>query len=120
VILNVGDINFQNTPWIPLPLAGGAQAYSTANTPEYCKRGGVVYIQGALKNITTVGTVFANLPVGYRPSKGVAFACVTSGKEYAQWVIETTGTVKLDDVSQTALPAAGDWFPITVSFVAGG
>ncbi|MBT2728401.1 hypothetical protein J7E63_15840 [Bacillus sp. ISL-75] len=116
VVIGVGDIDFKNTPWITLPLQTPAVTYSAGSIPEYKKKGGTVFVQGTIKGLTAAGTAVATLPVGYRPSKQLAYSLPTSGKNFAQWTIDTNGAITLDDVSQTAAPTATDWFPITFCF----
>jgi hypothetical protein len=116
VILEVGDIAFQNTPWINLPLASGISDWTANNNARYKRKGGVLYLNGAVKGITTIGKVIGTLPSGYRPLQSHSFANPTSGKNFARWVIDTDGTITLENVSQVAAPASGDWFPIHTCF----
>lgn len=115
VLLAVGDIAFQNTPWLNLTLQGGAVKYSATTTPQYKKKGGVVYIKGAITNLTSPTVTIATLPDGYRP-RGTShnYAMPTTGSQFARWAINTDGTIKLEAVNTTI--AAGDWFPINTCF----
>jgi len=116
VILAVGDIDFKNDPWINLPLGSGISDWTAANNARYKRKGGVVYLNGAVKGVTTTGKVVGTLPSGYRPLQSHSFANPTSGKNFARWVVDTDGTITLENVSQTTAPAAGDWFPIHTCF----
>jgi hypothetical protein len=115
VQLAVGDILYQNAPWTNLTLQGGAQVYSTGTTPQYKKKGGVVFLKGAIKNLTAAGTIIGTLPDGYRP-RGTShnYAMPTSGSQFARWAVNTDGTIKLEAVNTTI--AVGDWFPINTCF----
>jgi len=115
--LNVGDIAYQNTPWLNLSLASGISDYTTGNNAKYKRKGGIVYIKGSVKGITALDKVIATLPVGYRPiGSAHSFTAPTSGKDHARWIINTDGTIQLENVTQTTLPLAADWFPIHTCF----
>lgn len=115
VQLAVGDILYQNTPWLNLTLQGGAKTYSTTTIPQYKKKGGVVYLKGAVTGLTAANTIISSLPVNYRP-KGTShnYAMPTTGSQFARWAINTDGTIELEAVNTTV--AAGDWFPINTCF----
>lgn len=118
VILEVGDISYQNAPWLNLSLQSGISDYTAGNNARYKRKGGVVYLQGAVKGITAIGKIIAYLPSGYRPvGQSHSWANPTSGKNFARWTIdEANGAITMENVSQTAAPAAGDWFPIHTCF----
>lgn len=117
VQLAIGDILYQNTPWINLPLSGVTE-YTTGTTPQYKRKGGVVYLKGAVKGITAVNKIIGTLPVNYRP-RGTShnYAMPTTGKGMARWAINTDGTIVLENTTDTAttIPAT-DWFPINTCF----
>lgn len=115
VVLSVGDIDFGKA-WIDLPLITGLSDYSASTPTKYMKKGNVVYICGALKGLTGIGTTVATLPTGFRPTVPMSFALPTSGKNFARWTVGTTGAIVIENVSQAAAPLATDWFPITMSF----
>lgn len=117
VTLEIGDVTYKNTPWLNLSLASGVVDYTSGNNARYKRKGGVVYLNGAVKGITSIGKVIATLPVGYRPiGQAHSFALPTSGKNFARWVIDTDGTITLENVSQVAAPTSTDWFPIHTCF----
>jgi hypothetical protein len=117
VILEVGDISFQNTPWLNLTLASGISDYTAGNNAKYKRKGGIVYLKGAVKGIVALDKVIATLPTGYRPTGSAhSFTAPTSGKNHARWIVNTDGTIQLENVSQAALPASGDFFPIHTCF----
>lgn len=116
-ILNVGDINFTNADWQNLSLSTGISDYTAGNNAKYKKKGGIVYLKGAVKGIVSLDRAIATLPVGFRPTgSSHNWTNPTSLKNHARWAVNTDGTIVLENVSQAALPAAGDWFPIHTSF----
>lgn len=115
--LNVGDINFTNAPWLNLSLSTGISDYTAGNNAKYKRKGDVVYLKGAVKGIVSLDRAIATLPVGYRPvGSSHNWTNPTSGKNHARWAVNTDGTIVLENVSQAALPASGDWFPIHTCF----
>jgi hypothetical protein len=116
-VLSVGDLTFKNVPWTSLTLASGISDYTTNTNVEYQKKGGVVYLRGAVKGITAINKIIGTLPVGFRPTAQTHnYAMPTSLKNFARWAINTDGTIVLENVSQTAAPASDDWFPIHTCF----
>ena len=111
-----------NTPtWTTLTLQNGAQVYTPGADPQFCKIGKVVYIQGAVKNITAPITI-ATLPVGFRPNRMThAFSQASSldannVATVARYEITPDGQIKYEGKSGSA-PVATTWFPIHTSFV---
>lgn len=115
VLLAVGDIAYQNTPWTNLTLQGGAKTYSTTTIPQYKKKGGVVYLKGAITGLTAANTIIGTLPANFRP-RGTShnYAMPTTGTQFARWAVNTDGTIELEGVNTTI--AVGDWFPINTCF----
>ncbi|MEM5647744.1 BppU family phage baseplate upper protein [Bacillus cereus] len=58
--------------WTNLTLINGATT-DAGNTPRYMRQGDVIYIVGAVTNVTDSMTI-ANLPTGLRPTSNCAFA----------------------------------------------
>ena len=111
-----------NTPtWTLLTLQNGAQVYTTGSDPQFCKIGKVVYIQGAVKNITAPITI-ATLPAGFRPNRMTHAFSQTSSLDannvatVARYEITPDGQIKYEGKSGSA-PVASTWFPIHTSFV---
>lgn len=103
--------------WQTLTLTGGALAYSAGYTCRYTKIGSTVYVEGAIKNLTTTGVTIGTLLAGYRPSQSVSFSLPTSGQEHARWTINSAGAIVLEQVTKDTAITTADWFPINMSFV---
>jgi hypothetical protein len=75
----VKNANAIQSAWIPLTLQNGWVADSGFSTPAYrLNELGEVELQGRIKNgTTTIGTVIATLPTGYRPSAQKSYAVVS-------------------------------------------
>lgn len=60
------SINYFDTGWLPLPLINGATKAGSANLPQYrlvtINDTNLLFIKGAVKNITSNTMVFAKLP----------------------------------------------------------
>ena len=108
----------KDSGWKTLPLASGVITYGTTQTPKYRRIGDVVYLQGAVKGITTLAKVIGTLPEGYRPTKSMSYAQNTSMQDshphFARIQIQTSGEIEIqastNDISATT------WFPIDTSF----
>lgn len=109
----------QSATWYNLPLSNGAQAWSSDVVPQYCKVGGVVYLRGAITNVSSTGLVLGTLPAGYRPSKTWNFIQNTSQKggfgNSARWAIGADGTITLEYVSSDVL-GSSVWLPLFTDF----
>lgn len=116
VQLAVGDILYQNSPWISLPLSGGALDYSASQDVRYKRKGGVVYLKGAVKNLTAANTIIGTLPSGYRPlGSSHSFAAPMSGASFVRWNIETDGTITAESNINNVWNA-DYWFPVHTCF----
>ncbi len=65
--------NDGETEWTNLPLTTGFSAASTARMPMYRLNGQNVELKGVVYRSTSTSTVFATLPVGFRPGYTVYF-----------------------------------------------
>ncbi|OOZ84967.1 BppU family phage baseplate upper protein [Bacillus cereus] len=102
--LNTGTITVadlktkKDTAWTNLTLINGATV-DAGNTPRYIRKGDVVYIVGAVTNITDSMTI-ANLPTGLKPTSNCAFAVdylSTDSKKYAGEInVRPDGRITLD------------------------
>lgn len=116
VVLEVGDIAYQNAPWTSLTLQGGAQDYSASNDVKYQRKGGVVYIKGAVKNLLAANTIVGTLPVGYRPQTAShIYAMPMSGSSFARWKVDIDGTITCEG-NLNNVWGADLWFPLHTSF----
>ncbi|MFT9870001.1 BppU family phage baseplate upper protein [Bacillus mobilis] len=102
--LNTGTITVadlktkKDTTWTNLTLINGATV-DAGNTPRYIRKGDVIYIVGAVTNITDSMTI-VNLPTGLRPTSNCAFAVAylsTDSKKYAGEInVRPDGRITLD------------------------
>lgn len=90
--------NDKDTTWTNLTLINGATV-DAGNTPKYIRKGDVIYIVGAVTNITDSMTI-VNLPTGLRPTSNCAFAVAylsTDSKKYAGEInVRPDGRITLD------------------------
>ncbi|WP_052137779.1 hypothetical protein [Heyndrickxia ginsengihumi] len=109
----------QSATWYNLPLSNGAKAYNSDVVPQYCKVGNIVYLRGAITNVSSTGLVLGTLPAGYRPSKTWNFIQNTSQKggfgNSARWAIGADGTITLEYVSSDVL-GSSVWLPLFTDF----
>lgn len=84
--------------WTNLTLINGATT-DAGNTPRYMRQGDVIYIVGAVTNVTDSMTI-ANLPTGLRPTSNCAFAVAylsTDSKKYTGEInVRPDGRITLD------------------------
>lgn len=111
-----------DTGWITLTPASNFETYSSGFEPKIRKINKVVYLQGALKPISTINagmsTTMFTLPTGYRPDKEMQFVC--QGSDVNKWVltVQPVGNCKVQrygTTSNMAIPG-GTWLPFSVSF----
>lgn len=100
--------------WVNFTLENNAQAYSDTLTPGLRKYGNQVYLRGCLKNITAVGTVFATLPVGYRPAM-TRYYTISTGSITVTIEIGINGQLKVANVIGTL--TAASLIPIDTNFI---
>jgi hypothetical protein len=84
--------------WTNLTLQNGWVVYSsTFNSPQYTKGSdGLVTVKGLIKSGTaTNGTVIANLPAGYRPSKKLIFSSVANS-HHARIDVASNGNITVE------------------------
>ena len=98
------DYNPSNpVTYITLGLQNGVQAYSAVQTPIVRKVGKFVELMGAVTNINTTGTVIANLPEAYRPSRPLFFTGITSTQggraRLVRWYITSNGELRFEGTS---------------------
>jgi hypothetical protein len=116
---NSMTISLDETPWTDLTLTGGAIVYATGSDPEFKKVGDQVYIQGAVKGLTGVGTTVATLPVGFRPTQSVSFCIPISnnnGAQFARWTISSAGAIVMESITAGASTSTTTWYSMTMSF----
>lgn len=110
--------------WLDITLSGNVQAYSSGTQPQYRKIGNVVYLRGAVKNITAANTTIGVLPTGYRPiSMSHNYIQLTSAESdspnFARLKVGTDGAIVMEAISTgiTATYNSADWYPINTSYI---
>lgn len=88
--IRVNNVEIADSGWLSLPIASGWTAYSSAWTPRYRKKNGMVEVRGGVKptSATTLGesvAVFGNLPSGYRPE--YEFTTLCQGSDRKIWLL---------------------------------
>lgn len=114
----------EDSGWLALPLSGNVLAYSTNVQPQYRKIGNVVYLRGAVKNVTSDNTTIGVLPIGYRPTNiSHQYIQATSNESgspnFSRIKVSTDGSIIVEGISTgiTATYNNTDWFPINTSFI---
>lgn len=102
--------------WVNFILENGATAYNASLTPGVRKYNNQIFLRGCLKNITAVGTVFATLPVGYRPAM-TRYYTIATGSVTITIEIGTNGQLKIANVIGTL--TANTLIPIDNQFILG-
>ena len=109
--------------WLDVTLSGDVQQYSNTSKPQYRKIGNVVYLRGAVKNVTSDNTTIGVLPAGYRPiDMSHQYIQATSNENnsanFSRIKIGTDGAIIIEAISTgiTATYNSTDWFPINTSF----
>lgn len=101
--------------WLDLTLLNGAEAYSTAQKPQYRKIGSVVYIRGVFKGVTSTPTVIGQLPVGYRPACKVIIPQMATGTRVDRIEYNTDGTINY--ATATIVTEEATWHSLHTSFL---
>lgn len=107
--------------WINFSLESGATAYSSSTKPGVRCINNRVYLRGAVKGVTSAGTVICTVPVAYRPAVDhtyiVPVISSTSVADTAAITISASnGQVKIVAVS-SSLPS-GAMIPIATEYLA--
>lgn len=91
--------------WINFTLESGVQSFDSTSTPAVRCNYNRIYLRGAVKNLTAVGTTICTLPIAYRPSQNHIWtsSAIGSGVVSATVTLEaqTTGSIKLIATSGT-------------------
>lgn len=122
------DWIYLGTAGAPALLNGWSDYGGAFASPRFCRRGGVVYIQGLVKT-GTLNSVIFTLPVGFRPSQTLLMSAIQStfdtgaasaGTAHTHAVSQSGGRldVKADGSVAQAGAATNAWQSICVSFPA--
>lgn len=109
----------QDSGWINFTLESGATAYNSSYKPAVRRVGDRVYLRGAFKGVTSLGSTICTLPVAYRPAMDHVFTTAAlSGTTVQDTVVMnvlTTGQIKLA-ASSGALSSSA-MIPMNTNFV---
>lgn len=107
--------------WINFTLESGATAYDSNNRPGVRCIGGRVYLRGAFKGVTSLGSTVCTLPVAYRPAMDHIFTTAaisgTTIQDSVTMRVMTTGQIKLMASSGSLSSAA--MISLATNFLAG-
>lgn len=82
------DAAIADTGWVELTPQNGSSHADNANKMAYRRIGNEVFLRGAVKNVTAIGTVVASLPVGYRPENSHVWTSTQiNGASYGRAVV---------------------------------
>lgn len=106
--------------WINFTLESGATAYNSSNKPGVRSIGGKIYLRGAFKGVTTLGSTICTLPVAYRPEMDHYFTtCAFSGTTLQDTVVmkvsASDGTIKL--VASSGALSSSAMIPLATHFL---
>lgn len=109
--------------WRDLTPYGGAQPYGSGTGPQVMRVGDIIFLRGALTNITSRQQSVLTLPGDCRPSRDWQFmANISIGANYqarfARWNIRADGTVVMDYVQDNSFDA--NWWSVNTVFSMGG
>lgn len=113
------DRFMSDSGWINFTLESGATAFDSAHTPAVRSIGGKIYLRGAFKGVTTLGSTICTLPMAYCPEQEHLFTTSaisgTSVQDTVTMCITTSGYIKLK-ASSGAL-SANAMIPINTEFL---
>lgn len=106
-----------------MTLTSNFEQYTSGDTTNAIRAGNVVTVVGVLKPKSNIAsgssTTMFTLPSGYRPTRTLRF--IQQGSGITRWLleIESGGDVKISRYGTTSDSqiAAGQWLPITATFV---
>ncbi|MCA1029401.1 hypothetical protein LCM23_25730, partial [Cytobacillus kochii] len=106
--------------WTDITLLNAVQPFSEGWRPRVAKRGDIVYIKGAVKNVTARNLVIATLPEIYHPITSHPYVQSTSldsssRGRFARWAVSTTGQIIIEGTTNNEF-GAELWFPISCSY----
>ena len=100
--------------WSDFVLENGVLEYSSSLTPGLRKYNNQVFLRGAIKNVTTVDTIFATLPIGYRPAM-IRYYTIATGSITITIEINTDGQLKIANIIGTV--ESTSLIPIDTNFI---
>lgn len=118
ITLNGKCIPILDSGYSNITLKSGITAHNSTAFPVRCKKqGNVVFIEGAVKGVTTRTREIGVLPDGYRPvGKRVYFVQARSGGEIDTYQISTNGLIEIMSTTSNTY-VASDYHFISTSFI---
>lgn len=118
ITLNGKVIPILDSGYSSIALKSGITAHNSTAFPVRCKKqGNVVFIEGAVKGVTTKTKEIGVLPEGYRPvGKRVYFTQARAGGEIDTYQISTNGLIEIMQSTATSF-IASDYHFISTSFI---
>jgi hypothetical protein len=102
----------QDSGWVNITLVATFTNFGAPNeVARYRKKGGVVYLEGAIKGGAAGGTI-TTLPVGFRPANTITFIASTSSATPARITIASTGVVTGAAINTTFTSLSGIVFVV--------
>ena len=109
----------QDSGWVDFTLESGATSYDNTTKPGVRCVGDRVYLRGAFKGVTTLGSTICTLPVSYRPAQAHTFTTAaiygTSVQDTVVMQVNTNGTIKL--VASSGTLSNNAKIPIATDFI---
>lgn len=117
IILNGKVIPILDSGYSNITLKSGITVHNSTTYPVRCKKqGNIVFIEGAVKGVTTKAKELGVLPVGYRPSKALYFTQARTGGKIDTLQISTNGLIEIMNSTATTFNAS-DYHFISTSFI---
>lgn len=104
--------------WTGIQLKSGISAHNSSSFPIRCKRqGNIVFIEGAVKGVTSSTCDIGTLPEGYRPEgKHVYYQNTRNGGKTDTFQIKSNGLIQITNSNATTFNAS-DYHFINTSFI---
>lgn len=117
ITLNGKCIPILDSGYSNITLKSGITAHNSTAFPVRCKKqGNIVFIEGAVKGVTTKAKELGVLPDGYRPSKAQYFTQARTGGAIDTLRISTNGLIEIMNSTATTFNAS-DYHFISTSFI---
>lgn len=118
ITLNGKCIPILDSGYSNITLKSGITAHNSTAFPVRCKKqGNIVFIEGAVKGVTTKVREIGVLPEGYRPiGKKVYFTQARTGGEIDTYQISTNGLIEIMNSTATSF-VSSDYHFISTSFI---
>ena len=104
--------------WTSIQLKSGISAHNSSSFPIRCKRqGNIVFVEGAVKGVTSLTCDIGTLPVGYRPEgKNLYYQNTRNGGKTDTFQILSNGLIQITNSNATTFNAS-DYHFINTSFI---